>query len=38
MPDQTKYVDRVVPTISMADYDGRIDQITAQLVEAAENV
>ncbi len=37
-PDQTKYVDRVVPTISLADYENRIDQITAELVEAAENV
>ncbi|KAK6373309.1 hypothetical protein LTS17_008329 [Exophiala oligosperma] len=34
--DKTKYVDRAIPTISLADFDERIDEITASLVEAAE--
>lgn len=33
----TKYVDRTVPTISLADFDNRIDAITEELVDAAEN-
>jgi isopenicillin N synthase-like dioxygenase len=33
----TKYVDRAVPTISLADFDNRIDAITKELVGAAEN-
>lgn len=34
----TKYVERDVPTISLADFDNRIDAITKELVDAAENV
>lgn len=34
----TKYSDRDIPSISLADFDQRIDEITAQLVDAAENV
>ncbi|KAH6638452.1 hypothetical protein C7974DRAFT_161146 [Boeremia exigua] len=34
----TKYVDRPVPTISLRDFDNRIDVITKELVDAAENV
>ncbi|KAF2242835.1 Clavaminate synthase-like protein [Trematosphaeria pertusa] len=34
----TKYVDRPVPTISLRDFDARIDEITKELVDAAENV
>jgi isopenicillin N synthase-like dioxygenase len=34
----TKYVDRPIPEISLRDFDSRIDEITAELVEAAENV
>ncbi|KAF2681594.1 Clavaminate synthase-like protein [Lentithecium fluviatile CBS 122367] len=34
----TKYVDRPVPTISLSDFNLRVDQITAELVDAAENV
>lgn len=34
----TKYLDRVIPTISLADFDSRIDDITQQLVNAAEHV
>ncbi|KAI4617812.1 hypothetical protein J4E83_006144 [Alternaria metachromatica] len=33
----TKYVDRPVPTISLRDFDARIDVITKELVDAAEN-
>lgn len=36
--ERTKYLDRAIPTVSLADFDRRIDQITAELVEAAENV
>ncbi len=36
--EKTKYIDRSIPTISLADFDNRVDQITADLVEAAENV
>ncbi|KAJ5090967.1 hypothetical protein N7532_009651 [Penicillium argentinense] len=35
---QTRYVDRPIPQISLADFDARIDQITTELVSAAENV
>jgi isopenicillin N synthase-like dioxygenase len=35
---QTKYLERVVPTISLANFDSRIDEITRELVEAAEHV
>ncbi|KJZ77263.1 hypothetical protein HIM_03584 [Hirsutella minnesotensis 3608] len=34
----TKYVDRPIPQISLADFDKRKDEITRQLCEAAENV
>lgn len=34
----TKYVNRAVPTISLKDYSLRIEEITQQLVDAAENV
>ncbi|KAF2732399.1 oxidoreductase domain-containing protein [Polyplosphaeria fusca] len=34
----TKYVDRVVPTISLRDFNSRVDDITRELVNAAENV
>lgn len=34
----TKYVDRPVPTISLKDFDNRVDAITKELVDAAENV
>ncbi|KIW68693.1 hypothetical protein PV04_04617 [Phialophora macrospora] len=37
-PEKTKYVERSVPTISLANYESRIDEITSQLVSAAENV
>lgn len=33
-----KYVQRPVPTISLEDFDDRIDAITKELVDAAENV
>jgi isopenicillin N synthase-like dioxygenase len=36
--EKTKYIDRPIPTISLADFDNRVDDITAELVEAAENV
>ena len=35
---QTKYLDREIPTISLANFDARIDEITRELVEAAEHV
>ncbi|KAF2108581.1 hypothetical protein BDV96DRAFT_262460 [Lophiotrema nucula] len=34
----TKYVERTVPEISLRDFDSRIDEITSELVQAAENV
>ncbi|KAF2705156.1 Clavaminate synthase-like protein [Pleomassaria siparia CBS 279.74] len=34
----TKYISRPVPTISLHDFDSRIDSITAQLIDAAEKV
>ena len=34
----TKYVDRAIPAISLADFDSRIDEITQQLCSAAEDV
>lgn len=33
----TKYIDRPVPTISLRDFDSRVDEITKELVDAAEN-
>ncbi|KAJ5697087.1 hypothetical protein N7536_007499 [Penicillium majusculum] len=38
MASQTRYVDRVIPCISMHDFEDRIDEITDQLIQAAENV
>lgn len=32
----TKYTDRSIPRVSLADFDNRIDEITSQLVHAAE--
>ena len=37
MVASTKYLDRPIPTISLANFDLRIEEITAQLVSAAEN-
>ena len=34
---QTKYLNRAVPTISLANFDSRIDEITRELVDAAEH-
>ena len=34
----TKYVNRIVPEISLRDFDSRVDEITSELVYAAENV
>ena len=34
----TKYVERPIPTISLKKFDDRIDAITKELVDAAENV
>lgn len=34
----TKYLDRSIPKISLVDFDSRVDEITAELVSAAENV
>lgn len=34
----TKYSNRPIPTVSLADFDQRIEEITTQLVDAAENV
>ncbi|KAF2758317.1 putative gibberellin 20 oxidase [Pseudovirgaria hyperparasitica] len=36
--EKTKYVDREIPKISLHDFDSRIDIITRELVDAAENV
>lgn len=33
----TKYIDRPVPTISLRDFDSRVDEITKELIDAAEN-
>ena len=33
----TKYIDRPVPTISLRDFDSRMDMITQELLDAAEN-
>jgi len=38
MMEKTKYIDREIPKISLANYEQRIDEITAELVNAAENV
>jgi isopenicillin N synthase-like dioxygenase len=34
----TKYLDRPIPTVSLHDFESRIEEITAELVDAAENV
>jgi isopenicillin N synthase-like dioxygenase len=36
MVSQAKYSDRKIPKISLRDYDSRIDEITADLIHAAE--
>ncbi|KAI7307888.1 Clavaminate synthase-like protein [Hortaea werneckii] len=36
MPAATKYAERSIPRISLADFPNRIDEITTQLVHAAE--
>lgn len=33
----TKYIDRPIPTVSLRDFDSRVDAITKELVDAAEN-
>lgn len=38
MTGKTKYLDRPIPTISLADYANRIEEITSQLVDAAEHI
>ncbi|OJJ43903.1 hypothetical protein ASPZODRAFT_135939 [Penicilliopsis zonata CBS 506.65] len=38
MSSQTQYVDRPIPQISLRDFDSRIDEITRELIDAAENV
>jgi isopenicillin N synthase-like dioxygenase len=38
MTSETGYVERPIPRISLRDFDERIDEITAELVDAAENV
>lgn len=35
---QTRYVNREIPQISLFDFENRIDEITAELINAAENV
>lgn len=35
---QTRYTDRPIPQISLRDFDSRINEITTQLIHAAENV
>ena len=35
---QTQYVERVIPQISLADFENRIEKITTELIDAAENV
>jgi len=38
MASHTRYVDRNIPRNSMHDFEDRIDEITEQLIHAAENV
>ncbi|KAJ5206544.1 hypothetical protein N7491_002840 [Penicillium cf. griseofulvum] len=38
MASETRYISRVIPRISLHDFEDRIDEITDQLIEAAENV
>ncbi|RDW87278.1 putative iron family oxidoreductase [Coleophoma crateriformis] len=35
-PEQTKYAERSIPKISLHDFPNRIDEVTAQLIHAAE--
>ncbi|EED13587.1 leucoanthocyanidin dioxygenase, putative [Talaromyces stipitatus ATCC 10500] len=38
MATKTRYTDRLIPQISLHDFDSRIDEITSELIHAAENV
>ncbi|KAH7084610.1 hypothetical protein BKA63DRAFT_457646 [Paraphoma chrysanthemicola] len=38
MATKTKYVDREIPQISLHDFENRVDEISAQICSAAENV
>lgn len=38
MTTKTQYIDRPIPQISLRDFDARIDSITKELIDAAENV
>ncbi|EFX02175.1 oxoglutarate/iron-dependent oxygenase [Grosmannia clavigera kw1407] len=38
MATKTTYADRPIPKISLRDFDARIDEITAELCDASENV
>ncbi|KAJ4333862.1 hypothetical protein N0V95_009328 [Ascochyta clinopodiicola] len=38
MATKTKYVDREIPRISLRDFENRVDEISAQICSAAENV
>jgi isopenicillin N synthase-like dioxygenase len=38
MGPQTRYVDRVIPCISMHNFEDRIDDITDELIQAAESI
>ncbi|CAL5873966.1 uncharacterized protein PFLUO_LOCUS8251 [Penicillium psychrofluorescens] len=38
MASQTRYVDRMIPQVSLRDFENRMDEITAALIHAAENV
>ena len=33
-----KYLDRTIPSIPLANYESRVDEITAELLSAVENV
>lgn len=38
MATETRYAERCIPQISLRDFDARIDNITNELIDAAENV
>lgn len=38
MAENTKYIDREISKISLHDFDSRIDEVTSQLIKAAEDV
>jgi isopenicillin N synthase-like dioxygenase len=38
MASHTRYVERVIPQVSLRDFENRMDEITAALIHAAENV